>query len=97
MAEMVTEVGSGLNGKRPKLTRRLADPQVTVITVEHRDQLTRSGVEHLEAALSAAGSRASGGEPRRPGDDLVRDMIDVLTSLCAWLHGRPDAARGTGT
>ena len=96
MAEKVTEVGSGLNGKRQKFKRLLADPQVTVITVEHRDWLTRSGVEHLEVALSAQGRGLAVVDPGEPGDDLVRDMIDVLTSLCAWLHGRPDAARGTG-
>ena len=37
VAEVVTEVGSGLNGKRPKLRRILSDPSATVVVVEHRD------------------------------------------------------------
>jgi hypothetical protein len=41
--EVVTEVGSGLNGRRPKLQRLLGDPQVTVLVVEHRDRLARFG------------------------------------------------------
>jgi putative resolvase len=53
VAQVVTEVGSGLNGKRPELRRVLSDPDAKVIVVEHRDRLARFGVEHVEAALSA--------------------------------------------
>jgi putative resolvase len=91
VAEVVTEVGSGLNGKRPKLKRLLADPQTTVIVVEHRNRLARFGVEHLEAALSAQGRRLVVVDPGETGDDLVRDMIEVLTSFCARLYGRRGA------
>jgi len=91
VAEVVTEVGSGLNGKRPKLKRLLADPQATVIIVEHRDRLARFGVEHLEAALSAQGRRLVVVDPGETDDDLVRDMIDVLTGFCARLYGRRGA------
>lgn len=43
VGEVVTEVGSGLNGKRPKLRRVLSDPSATVVVVEHRDRLARFG------------------------------------------------------
>src|ERR1700757_778332 len=43
--QVVAEVGCGLNGKRPKLARILADPSATVIVVEHRDRLARFGTE----------------------------------------------------
>jgi putative resolvase len=92
VAEVVTEVGSGVNGKRPKLRRLLADPQAAVILVEHRDRVARFGVEHLEAALSAQGRRLVVVDPGETGDDLVRDMIEVLTSFCARLYG-PRGAR----
>jgi putative resolvase len=91
VTEVVTEVGSGLNGKRPKLKRLLADPQATVIVVEHRDRLARFGVEHLEAALSALGRRLVVIDPGETDDDLMRDMIEVLTGFCARLHGRRGA------
>jgi putative resolvase len=91
VAEVVCEVGSGMNGRRPKLARLLADPTVTMIVVEHRDRLARFGVEHLEAALSAHGRRLVVVDPTETSDDLVRDMIDVLTSFCAWLYGRRGA------
>ncbi len=91
VAQVVTEVGSGLDGKRPKLRRVLSDPDAKVIVVEHRDRLARLGVEHLEAALSAQGRRIVVVDPAETTDDLVRDMIEVLTSMCARLYGRRGA------
>jgi putative resolvase len=91
VTEVVIEVGSAMNGKRPKLKRLLADPQATPIVVEHRDRLARFGVEHLEAALSAQGRELLVVDPGETTDDLVGDMIDVLTSFCARLYGRRGA------
>src|SRR5215211_2587013 len=91
VAEVVTEVGSGLNGRRPKLRRVLADPRAAMIVVEHRDRLARFGVEHLEAALSAQGRRLVMIDPGEASDDLVGDMVEVLTSFCACLYGRRGA------
>jgi putative resolvase len=91
VAEVVCEVGSGLNGRRPKLRRLLADPTVTMIVVEHRDRLARFGVEYLEAALSAQARRLLVVDPGEASDDLVRDMIEVLTGFCARLYGRRGA------
>jgi putative resolvase len=91
VAEVVTEVGSGLNGRRPKLRRVLADPRAAMIVVEHRDRLARFGVEQLEAALSAQGRRLVVVDPGETSDDLLRDMIEVLTSFCARLYGRRGA------
>ena len=91
VAQVVTEVGSGLTGKRPKLRRVLSDPDAKVIVVEHRDRLARFGVEHLEAALAAQGRRIVVADAGETTDDLVRDMIEVLTSMCARLYGRRGA------
>ncbi len=91
VAEVVTEVGSGMNGKRRRLARLLADPTATCLLVERRDRLARFGVEHLEAALSAQGRRVVVVDEGEVGDDLVRDVTEVLTSLCARLYGRRGA------
>jgi putative resolvase len=91
VGQVVCEVGSGLNGKRPKLRRVLSDPDARVIVVEHPDRLARFGLEHLEAALSAQGRRIVIADPGERTYDLVRDMIDVLTSMCARLYGRRGA------
>jgi putative resolvase len=85
------KVGSGLNGERPKLVRVLSDPSASVIVVEHRDWLARFGVKHLTAALTASGRRIAVVDDGETTDDLVREMIEVLTSMCARLYGRRGA------
>jgi putative resolvase len=62
-----------------------------VIVVEYRDRLARFGTEQLDAALAAAGRRVLVADPGETNDDLVRDMIEVLTSMCARLYGRRGA------
>jgi putative resolvase len=91
VSEVVCEVGSGMNGNRPKLRRILPGPSVTVIVVEHRGRLARFGVEQMESALAAAGRRVFVADPGETADDLVRDMIEVLTSMCARMYGRRGA------
>ena len=43
IVEAVSEVGSGLNGRRPKLLQLLANPEIQTIVVEHRDRFMRLG------------------------------------------------------
>ena len=91
VVKTAAEVGSGLNGRRPKLMKLLADPTVKVIIVEHRDRLMRFGAEYVESALAAQGRRIVVVDPSEVKDDLVQDMIEVLTSFCARLYGRRSA------
>jgi putative resolvase len=85
------EVGSGTNGSRARVRRLLADPNVTAVVVEHRDRLGRMNTELVEAALSAHGRRLVVLDDGEVDDDLVRDMVEVLTLLCARLYGRRSA------
>src|SRR5947208_9383328 len=85
------EVGSGMNGFRVKARRLFADAEVGVFVVEHRDRLGRMNTELVEAALSAAGRRMVVLDAGEVDDDLVRDMVEVLTSFCARLYGRRSA------
>lgn len=93
VSRVVTEVGSALNGRRKKFLALLRDPQVATIVVEHRDRFARFGAEYVEAALAAQGRRLlvvdSAGVD---DDDLVRDVTEILTSMCARLYGRRAAA-----
>ncbi len=91
VAEVVREVGSGMSGRRPGLRRILSDRSVMVIVVEHRDRLACFGAEALDAVLAAAGRRVLVADPGESGDDLVRDMVGVLTGMCARLCGRRGA------
>ncbi len=88
------EVGSGMDGARAKARRLLADPAATVVVAEHRDRPGRMNTELVEAALAAHHRRLVVLDNSEVTDDLVRDMIEVLTSFCARLYGR--RRRGTG-
>jgi putative resolvase len=92
VSRVVTEVGSALNGRRKKFLGLLRDPSVTTIVVEHRDRFARFGAEYVEAALAAQGRRLLVADPAEVDDDLVRDVTEILTSLCARLYGRRAAA-----
>lgn len=93
--EIVTEMGSGMNDRRRKLNRLLADPTVGTLIVEHGDRLARMNAGLVESALKAQGRRIIVVDDTEPDDDLVRDMTEVLTSLCARLYGRRTAKRKT--
>jgi predicted site-specific integrase-resolvase len=92
VGKVVTEVGSALNGHRGKFLALLRDETVTVIVAEHRDRFARFGAEYVEAALAAQGRRLLVADPSEVDDDLVRDVTEILTSLCARLYGRRAAA-----
>lgn len=91
--EVVKEIGSGLNGNRRQLRRLVGDRTVGTIIVEHRDRLCRFGFEYIEAALASRGARILVMEDEEIEDDLVRDVTEVMTFLCARLYGRRSARR----
>ena len=80
-----------MNGSRAKVRRLLADPKVTTVVIEHRDRLGRMNTELAESAPSAHGHRLVVLDDGEVDDDLIRDMVDVLTSFCARLYGRRSA------
>ena len=92
MDEVVSEIASGLNDKRPKLRKLLADPAVHTIVVEHRDRLARFGAGMVEAMLQARGGSLIVIDDTEVPDDLVRDMTEILTCFCARLYGKRSAA-----
>jgi len=88
VTDVVKEIGSGLNGHRRGLMRLLRTPAITTVVVEHRDRLMRFGCEYVESALAAQGRTLIVMDTAEVTDDLVRDMTEVLTSMCARLYGR---------
>ena len=90
--EVITEIGSGMNEKRPKLNKLLKNPEIVKIVVEHKDRLGRMNVELVRSALMASGRDIVVVDNTELTDDLVADMIDVLTSFCARLYGKRGAA-----
>jgi hypothetical protein len=64
-----------------------ADPKVTAVVVEHRGRLARGNIGLVASALAADGRRLVILDAGKVSDDLVRDMVGVLTSFCARLYG----------
>ncbi len=91
VVDAVKEIGSGLNGHRKDLMRLLRNPKVGIIVVEHRDRLVRFGYEYIEAALAAQGRGIVVIEPDEVVDDVVRDLHEVIVSMCARLYGKRSA------
>jgi putative resolvase len=57
------------------------------VAVTHRDRLARMHAGLVEAALAAYGRRLVVLDDGEVADDLVGDVVGVLTSLCARLYG----------
>ena len=92
MDEVVSEIASGMNDRRPRLRKLLSDPIVHTIIVEHRERLARFGVGMVEAMLQARGGSLIVIDNDEVPDDLVRDMTEILTCFCARLYGKRSAA-----
>lgn len=92
---IIKEVGSGMNGRRKQFLTLLRNPEITHIVVEHRDRLTRFGFEYIEAALIASNRRVIVLDKEELKEDMVRDITEFMTSVCARLYGRRSAANKT--
>lgn len=51
----------------------------------------RFGASYLESALAASGRRIEVVTDTEMTDDLLKDMVDVLTGFCSRLYGRRSA------
>ena len=69
------------------------EPAIGTVIVEHRERLARFGLEYVEAALRAQARRLVVVEEGEVDDDLVRNITEVLTWMCARLYARRSARR----
>jgi predicted site-specific integrase-resolvase len=96
--QVVKEVGSGVNEGRPQFLKLLADPSIAVIVVEHNDRATRCGFRYLETLLEQQGRRVEVVNLAENGrEDLVADLVAIVSSFCARLYGQRRAKRKTET
>ena len=86
--KIVTEVGSGLNDNRPKLSALLKDPLIGKIVIEHKERLTCFGFNYITDLMSVQGRAIEVVFPNELKDDLVADFMAILTSMCARIYGR---------
>lgn len=96
IAQVVKEIGSGINDNRPKLLKLLTDPTVTLIVVEHKDRLTRFGFNYIEQLLAIQGRRIEVINQAENGkEDLIQDFVSIVSSFCARLYGQRRCKRKT--
>ena len=104
VAQVVKEIGSGVNDTRPKLLKLLTDPTVTLIAacaprsgvVEHKDRLTRFGFNYIEQLLKLQARRIEVINLAENGkEDLIQDFVSIVTSFCARLYGQRRSKRRT--
>lgn len=91
VGDVVCEVGSTPDREAADVAARLVGGVCEGGDRGTSRPLTRFGVEHLEAAPAAHGREVVVADPGESTDDLVADMIEVLTSMCARLYGRRGA------
>jgi len=96
VSAVVKEIGSGVNDARPKLLKLLTDPTIRVIVVEHKDRLTRFGFNYLEQLLAMQGRQIEVINLAENGkEDLIQDLVSIVTSFCARLYGQRRSKRKT--
>jgi len=83
------EIGSGLDGKRPKLMKSLEGNNN--ILAEHQDRLVRFGFDYIESALKSQGREIVIINKTEEKMDLGQDFIDVCTSMCSRIYGKRGA------
>jgi len=93
VVDVLSDTASGLNTERRgllKLFNYVVNRQVDVVVVTYRDRLTRFGFEYLEYFFKQYGVRIEavlGEEPRDAYQELVKDLIAIVTSFAGKLYG----------
>lgn len=96
VAQVVTEIASGVNESRPKLLSLLTDTSITRVVVEHRDRLTRFGFHSIDALFTVQGRTIEVVNPaQNDTEELLADLTSIISSFCARLYGQRRAKRKT--
>ena len=90
--EWLFDIGSGLNYKRKQFNRLMELielGQVRRLLIAHRDRLVRFGYEYFEAFCQRHHTEIViiDGETLSPEQELVRDLMAIVTVFSARLHG----------
>jgi putative resolvase len=94
VVQTVAEIASGMNDKRPKLTAILKNEQAKIIVVEHKDRLTRFGFNYLDELLQMQDRTIEVVDlSENAEDDLMHDLVSIITSFCARLYGQRRGGR----
>jgi len=96
VAQVIKEIGSGLNDTRKKLLKVLTDDNVTHVVVEHKDRLTRFGFNFIEQWMLYRNVKVIViNQVDTDKADLMQDFVSLVTSFVARLYGLRRSKRKT--
>ena len=84
--QVVTEVASGLNDKRPKFIKLLNRDDKLRIVSENKDRLTRFGFNYITTLIN--GEIVIANPNATDKEDLMQDLISLITSMVARYYGQ---------
>ncbi len=93
VVDILSDVASGLKTNRRglmKLFNYVVNRRVDVVVITYKDRLTRFGFEYLEYFFKQFGVNIEvvyGEEPRDDYQELVEDLLAIVTSFAGKLYG----------
>jgi len=96
---VLEDTASGLNENRRGLRKLFGlarRGEIDTVVVEYKDRLARFGFEYLKEALASYGVRVIAieeNESKSPNEELVEDLIAIVTSFSARLYGKLGAKK----
>lgn len=91
--EIVSEIGSGLNFKRPKLMKIIKDAingNIETLVVAHKDRLARFGFELIENIIKDYSNGkiiVINNVKMSPEDEITRDLVSIINVFSARVNG----------
>ncbi len=86
--KIVKETGSGVDDNRKQLNKLFIDKNYNTLIVEHKDRLTRFGFNYINILFNELGKHIEVvNETDNDKNDLMQDMISIVTSMCARYYG----------
>ena len=98
--EVIAEIASGVNENRRgllKVLNRAKNGELERVVVEYEDRLARFGLEYIRRFLEAFGVELlvlNGKESEEVHRELAEDLVAVVSSFAARIHGRRGGKRG---
>jgi len=95
LKKVFCETASGINENRKKLKKLLsmvASHEIDIILIEFKDRLARFGYSYLQEFVESHGASVEvvtqEDEPKNATQELVEDMLAIVTSFSARLYGQ---------
>ncbi|MHC1635309.1 MAG: IS607 family transposase [Candidatus Methanospirareceae archaeon] len=98
VVDIIEDIGSGLNERRrglKKLLKLIREGKVKKVVVEYEDRLARFGLRYLKEIFDDYGVEfvVVNHEGKGPEEELVRDLIAIITSFSGRIYGKEGAKR----